>query len=131
MSPDDFEEFMKKIQQKINAQEEEIYSKKVIQEYRNPTHFGILKNPDRVGEFKGPCNDTMKFSLRLDKDLIVEAKFWTDGCGATLACGNKLSAMIIGRSIKDALSISDTKLRGVLDGLPPEHYHCASIYTIL
>ena len=68
MDEDDFSNFIKKIQDKINRYEEEIYSKKVIYEYNNPNNFGTIKNPDAKAETKGPCGDTMKIELKIEKN---------------------------------------------------------------
>ena len=129
MVDDDFAIMVKELQKKINRDEEEIYSKKVIEEYRNPNNFGVLKNPDAFGQVTGPCNDTMKISLRVKKGKIKKALFWTDGCGATIACGNMLMKMAKGKSLKEARFISKRDLINALDGLPKEHLHCANLAT--
>jgi len=123
----DFEGVVKELQQKIDRDEEETYSKKVIKEYRNPVNFGFTENPDATGQVKGPCNDTMRMDLRIKDNVIQDARFWTDGCGASLACGNMLTSMIKGKNIDEADSISSEQLLEVLDGLPEEHQHCAKL----
>jgi len=123
----DFEELIKDLQRKIEYEEEAIYSETVISEYRNPTNFGTIKNPDAVGEIKGPCGDSMKITFTIENGIIREACFWTDGCGATMASGNMLMKMITGKTIEEAYSISDDDLLKVLDGLPDEHLHCSKL----
>jgi nitrogen fixation NifU-like protein len=123
----DFEGVVKELQQKIDRDEEETYSKKVIEEYRNPSNFGFIENPDVTGQVKGPCGDTMRMYLRIKDNVIQEARFWTDGCGASLACGNMLTSMIKGKNIDEADNISSEQLLEVLDGLPDEHQHCAKL----
>jgi len=123
----DFEGVVKELQQNIDRDEEETYSKKVIREYRNPSNFGFIENPDVTGQVKGPCGDTMRMYLRIKDNVIQDARFWTDGCGASLACGNMLTSMIKGKNIDEADSISSEKLLEVLDGLPEEHQHCAKL----
>ena len=128
MSEDnDFEGVVKELQQKIDRDEEETYSKKVIKEYRNPVNFGFIENPDATGQVKGPCNDTMRIYLRIKSNMIQDACFWTDGCGASIACGNMLTSMIKGKNIDEANGISSEKLLEVLDSLPKEHQHCARL----
>jgi len=128
MSDDnDYESMVTELQRKIDRDEEKTYSKKVIREYRNPCNFGFIKNPDAIGRVKGPCNDTMKIFLRLKDNIILDARFWTDGCGASIACGNMLTSMIKGKSIDEADSISGKQLLDVLGGLPQEHTHCAHL----
>ena len=118
---------VKDLQRKIDRDEEETYSKKVIKEYRNPSNFGFIENPDATGQIKGPCNDTMRMDLKIKSNMIHDARFWTDGCGASLACGNMLTSMIKGKNIDEANSISSEQLLEVLDGLPKEHQHCARL----
>ena len=125
MGEDDFSNMIKKIQNKINKIEGEIYSEKVIYEYNNPNNFGTIKNPDAKAEIKGPCGDTMKIELKIENDTIKEARFWTDGCGATIACGNMLTKMIKGKSLSELKDIDHYDLLESLEGLPLEHTHCS------
>ena len=69
----------------------------------------------------------MRMDLRIKDNVIQDARFWTDGCGASLACGNMLTSMIKGKNIDEADSISSEQLLEVLDGLPEEHQHCAKL----
>ena len=130
MVEDKLEETIKELQKKIEYDEEKTYSKVVIREYRNPTNFGILKHPDADGSIKGPCGDTMKITLKIVNDKIQNARFWTDGCGGSLACGNMLTKMIKGKTPHEALEISQKDLINNLDGLPKEHSHCAKLSVI-
>jgi len=125
MTEDELENTIKELQKKIEYDEERKYSKKVIIEYRNPTNFGFLEHPDSIGVIKGPCGDTMKITLKMVNGKIQDARFWTDGCGATLACGNMLTKIIKGKTPYEALKISQDDLIKNLDGLPKEHTHCA------
>ena len=124
---DDFETLLEELQRKIEYEEEETYSKVVIREYRNPSNFGVIENPDALGEVKGPCGDTMKISLRIEDRKIRDACFWTDGCGATIACGSMLTKMIKGETIEEASAITSEKLINALGGLPEEHLHCSKL----
>jgi len=124
MSDDTFIKFLEELQRKIEYEEEQTYSKVVIREYRNPSNFGDIENPDAVGKIKGPCGDTMKISLKIEKGSIKDACFWTDGCGATIACGSMLTKIIKGKTLRDANEISITQLLEALEGLPIEHHHC-------
>ncbi|KYK25341.1 iron-sulfur cluster assembly scaffold protein [Thermoplasmatales archaeon SM1-50] len=125
MVEDNLEVTIKELQKKIDHDEEQAYSKTVIREYRNPTNFGVLKHPDAVGVIKGSCGDTLKIYLKIRKGKITDARFWTDGCGATLASGNMLLRMIKGKTLQEANTITNTKLIEALERLPQEHYHCA------
>lgn len=120
----DFEKMVKDLQSKIEQDEEKDYSKTVINEYRNPNNFGDIEDPDAFGEIKGPCGDTMKISLRIEDGKIINACFWTDGCGASIACGSMLTKMITGKTVETALDITSEQLTDTLGGLPKEHLHC-------
>jgi len=124
---DDFLKMLEELQRKIEYDEEQTYSKVVIKEYRTPSNFGVLDNPDAFGEVKGPCGDTMKISLKTEKGRIRDACFWTDGCGATIACGSMLTKMVKGKTIGEAADITTERLINVLEGLPEEHLHCSKL----
>jgi len=121
----EFEDVIKDIQRRIDEDEEALYSKKVVEEYRNPQHIGFFKNPDAHGKLKGSCGDTMQFDLKIQNDRIVDARFFTDGCGPSIACGSMLSKMIIGKLLDEVVTISSDDVYNALDGLPKENEHCA------
>jgi nitrogen fixation NifU-like protein len=125
MFEDDFVKMVKQLQKKIEYDEEQTYSKVVIKEYRNPINFGVLEHPNAVGVIKGSCNDTMKITLKIENGKIKDARFWTDGCGATLAAGNMLIKMVKGKTLQEANNVNPKKLIDTLEGLPKEHIHCA------
>ena len=127
MNDDHFEKLLEELQRKIEYDEEETYSKVVIREYRNPSNFGVIENPDALGEVKGPCGDTMRISLRIEDRKIKDACFWTDGCGATIACGSMLTKMIKGENLEEAADITSERLIDALEGLPEEHIHCSKL----
>jgi len=127
MVEDELVKTIKDIQEKIDYDEEQTYSKVVIREYRNPINFGVLEHSDAVGMIKGTCGDTMKITLKVVNGKIQDARFWTDGCGGSLACGNMLTKMIKGKTPHEALEISQKDLINKLDGLPKEHSHCAKL----
>jgi len=130
MTEDDLLKIIKELQKKIEYDEKKTYSKVVIREYRNPTNFGVINHPDADGVIKGPCGDTMKITIKIENGKIQDARFWTDGCGATLACGNMLTKIIKGKTRREALRISEKDLINNLDGLPKEHSHCAKLAVI-
>jgi len=126
-SDEDFEEMVKDLQHKIDRNEEKTYSKVVIKEYRNPTNFGFIKNSDAIGQIKGPCGDTVRIYLKIEGNMIQDCSFWTDGCGASIACGNMLTKIIKGKTIENALKIKSDELINVLGGLPKENLHCSDL----
>ena len=127
LTDNDIVDLIEELQRKIEREEEGKYSKVVIHEYRNPSNFGVLDDPNAVGMIKGPCGDTMKITLDIKNGRILEVCFWTDSCGATIACGSMLTKMIKGKTAEEANNISNKKLIESLGGLPEEHQHCATL----
>ena len=125
MSEDDFKKFTKDLQNKLERNESKKYSKIVTNEYRNPRNFGRLNNPDAVGKIKGPCGDTMTIYLNIENEKIKKCSFWTDGCGATIACGSMLTKMIKGKTLTELKELTCFDLLTSLEGLPLEHTHCS------
>ena len=123
----DLEGWVKDLQKRIEKEEEQTYSKTVIEEYRNPINFGTMNKPDAYAEIIGPCKDTMKIYLKIKNNIITKGVFWTDGCGATIAAGNKLIKISLGKNIDTVSKISNKDLIESLDGLPDEHLHCAKL----
>ncbi|MBN1280500.1 MAG: iron-sulfur cluster assembly scaffold protein [Candidatus Thermoplasmatota archaeon] len=121
---DEFDTMLKDLQNTIEEDERQTYSPVVLREYRNPTYFGVLQHPDSVGEIKGPCGDTMRITVNIRDGKIQDARFWTDGCGATLASGNMLLKMIKGKTLQQATAVTPQQLLDALEGLPSEHIHC-------
>ena len=126
----ELDELVESIMAVLEMEDSKIYSKEVIDEFRNPENVGTVSNPDGVGIADGLCNDTMEITLRMDGDTIVECMFFTDGCGATIACGGKLTKMVKGATVEKALEICPEDLAAILGGLPEEHKHCASLAVI-
>jgi nitrogen fixation NifU-like protein len=124
---EDFKKMVNNLQKKIDREEENIYSKNVLKEYRNPTNFGYIENPDATGFIKGPCGDTIKIDLMINNNKIINALFWTDGCGASIACGNMLTKIIKGITIEQAMKITNDQLTSILGGLPKENLHCSKL----
>ena len=129
MEKDTFDEFVEQLQRNIEKKEEKTYSREVIKQYRNPKNFRSIENPNTIGEIKGPCGDTMRIMLKIKDEIITDASFWTNGCGASIACGNKLTSMIIDKKINFAEKITEIELEKKLQGLPEEHKHCALLAT--
>jgi nitrogen fixation NifU-like protein len=118
---------VEEIQRQIIEDEQATYSQKVIEEYYNPKNLGRMSDPDAVGIVQGWCGDTMEIYLRMNSSRIEEATFVTDGCGPTVACGSKLTAMIREVSLDEARQIEQADLVAALDGLPEESLHCAEL----
>ena len=103
-----------------------LYSDKVLDHFSNPRNVGELENADGVGEVgNAKCGDIMKMYLKIDDGIISDVKFKTFGCGAAIATSSMATEMIKGKSIDDALQLSNKAVIEALDGLPPAKIHCS------
>jgi nitrogen fixation NifU-like protein len=123
----DFERWVAALQQALLERERELFSETVLQEARQPQNLGVMLDADGHAHLLGPCGDTMEIFVRLQNSRIETVAFMTDGCGPTVACGSMLTRMARGRSVEEAADIQAADLILALDGLPPEHIHCATL----
>ena len=102
------------------------YSEKVMEHFRNPRNVGEIENPDGIGHVGNPvCGDIMELYIKVKDGNIVDAKFKTFGCGAAIATSSMVTEMVKGKSIEEALKISNKAVVEALDGLPPVKMHCS------
>jgi nitrogen fixation NifU-like protein len=105
-----------------------MYSKKVMDHFTNPRNVGELADADGIGEMGNPvCGDAMKIFIKVKDDTIVDAKFQTFGCGASIAVSSMVTEMVKGKTIDEALKISKQTVSEALDGLPPQKMHCSNL----
>jgi nitrogen fixation NifU-like protein len=123
----DFERWVAALQEAILERERALFSARVLAEARQPQNMGVMNEFDGYGLVLGPCGDTMEIFLGLNGGRIEKAAFMTDGCGPTVACGSVLTQMVQGQSLAEAAAIEAAELILALDGLPPEHVHCATL----
>lgn len=103
-----------------------LYSKKVMEHFKNPKNVGNMENPDGVGRVGNPvCGDIMELYIRVNNGTITDAKFKTFGCGAAIATSSMVTEMVKGKTIEEALAISNRTVAEALDGLPPVKMHCS------
>jgi nitrogen fixation NifU-like protein len=121
----EFEDSFKELEEAVMADMRSIYSEKVIDHFLNPRNLGQIETPDGFGRVTGPCGDTMEIYLRVRGDRIINATFWTDGCGPSIACGSMVTELIKGKSITEALRVTQDEILNSLGGLPEESLHCA------
>jgi nitrogen fixation NifU-like protein len=104
----------------------EPYSDKVMDHFRNPRNVGVIEDADGVGKEGNPmCGDIMEIFIKVSDDTIVDAKFRTFGCGAAIATSSMMTEMIKGKTVDEALSISNRAVADALDGLPAKKMHCS------
>lgn len=102
------------------------YSEKVIEHYTSPRNVGKIEDASGVGEVGNPvCGDIMKMFIKVEKNIIVDAKFKTFGCGAAIATSSISTEMIKGKTIEEALKLKNTDVVNELGGLPPVKLHCS------
>jgi nitrogen fixation NifU-like protein len=105
-----------------------MYSERVMDHFRNPRHVGEIENPDGVGEVGNPvCGDMMSFSIKVRDGVLEDVKFKTFGCGAAIAVSSMVSDMAIGKTIEEALKITNADVASELGGLPPNKLHCSNL----
>ncbi len=103
-----------------------LYSEKVMQHFTNPCNVGEIENADGVGEVgNAKCGDIMKMYLKVDNGVITDVKFKTFGCGAAIATSSIATEMIFGKTIDEALTITNKSVVEALEGLPPSKVHCS------
>ena len=102
------------------------YSEKVMDHFMNPRNVGEIENASGVGQVGNmKCGDIMKVYLQIEDDKIVDAKFKTFGCGAAVATSSMATELVKGKSIYEALQVTNKAVMEALDGLPPVKVHCS------
>ena len=102
------------------------YSDKVMGHFMHPRNVGEIEDASATGTVgNAKCGDIMKVYLKIENDVIVDAKFKTFGCGSAIATSSMATEMIIGKSIDDALNLTNKAVAEALDGLPPVKMHCS------
>ena len=103
-----------------------MYSEKVLEHFKNPRNVGEIENADGIGEVGNPkCGDIMKMYLKIEEDTIADVKFKTFGCGSAIASSSMATELIKGKTIKEAMKITNKAVAEALDGLPPIKMHCS------
>lgn len=102
------------------------YTEKVMDHYENPRNVGVVENANGVGVVGNPaCGDVMKLTVRVEDNKIVDAKFKTFGCGAAIATSSMVTEMVKGKTVDEALEISNKTVADALGGLPKVKMHCS------
>jgi nitrogen fixation NifU-like protein len=103
-----------------------VYSEKVMEHFKNPRNVGEIENPDGVGHVGNPvCGDIMELYIKVQDNIITDAKFKTFGCGAAIATSSMVTELVKGKTIDEALKISNHAVAEALGGLPPIKMHCS------
>lgn len=103
-----------------------MYNEKVMEAFKNPKNVGEIENYDGIGTVgNATCGDIMQITIKVENDIIVDAKFKTFGCAAAVATSSTATDMIIGMTIDDALKVTNKKVIEYLGGLPSQKIHCS------
>ena len=102
------------------------YSEKVMDHFKNPRNVGEIPDADGIGHIGNPvCGDIMELYIKVKDNVISDVKFKTFGCGAAIATSSMITELVKGKSLEEALNISNRAVVEALDGLPPAKLHCS------
>lgn len=103
-----------------------LYTETVMDHFKNPRNAGTIENADGVGEVgNAKCGDIMKIYLKIEDNIITDVKFETFGCGSAIASSSMATEMIKGKSVEDALKLTNKEVVTALGGLPTHKLHCS------
>jgi len=103
-----------------------LYSEKVMDHFKNPRNVGEIENPSGVGQVgNAKCGDIMKIYLQVEDNIITDVKFETFGCGSAIASSSMATEMIKGKTVEEALALTNRDVVTALDGLPTHKIHCS------
>ena len=105
-----------------------MYSEKVMDQFSNPRNVGQIDNANAVGEVgNAKCGDIMRIYLKVEDQVIKDVKFKTFGCGAAIATSSMVTEMVMGKTLEEALKVTNQAVAEALDGLPPVKMHCSNL----
>lgn len=105
-----------------------IYSEKVMEHFQNPRNVGVIEDADGVGKVGNPvCGDMMEFYIKVKDNRIADVKFKTFGCGAAIAVSSMVSEMAMGKTLDEAMKITNDDVAEELGGLPKNKLHCSNL----
>ena len=121
----EFDKRFQDLKRYIMAEMRSVYSEETIDHFLNPRNLGQIPSPDGFARITGLCGDTMEIRLKVSDDRIVNVSFWTDGCGTTVASGSMVTELARGKTILEAMQITQDDVERALGGFPDDSRHCA------
>ena len=122
---DKFEESVKDLEQSILEDMKTLHSEKTIEHFLNPRNLGRITTPDGFASVTDAHGHTMEISLKVKDGKVMNASFWTDGCGCSIASGSVVTELAKGKGVLDARKIRQQDIVNALGGLPADDLHCA------
>lgn len=105
-----------------------MYNETVMEHFKNPRNVGEIPDADGIGEVGNPaCGDIMAFYIKVNNDRLEDVKFKTFGCGAAIAVSSMVSEMAIGKTLDEAMKITNKSVIEALEGLPKKKHHCSNL----
>jgi nitrogen fixation NifU-like protein len=120
-----FDDPFKGLEQSVIEDMKKVYSENTIDYFLNPRNLGEIPAPDGLGRIVGSCGDTMEIYLKVKDGRVMNASFWTDGCGPSIASGSMVTELAKGKSVSEAQKITQQDILDALGGLPEDSLHCA------
>lgn len=105
-----------------------MYSEKVMDHFRNPRNVGVIEDADGVGKVGNPvCGDIMEMTIKVENNHLADVKFRTFGCGSAIATSSITTELVKGKTLEEALALTNKSVAEALDGLPPNKMHCSNL----
>lgn len=115
------------LEDEIMAEMRKAFSETAIEHAMNPRNVGSVPDADAYASLLGPCGDNMEIWLKISGDRVIDATFWTDGCGSAIAYGSMVTELAKGKTLREALALSAEVIVRNLGGLPEDSLHCAGL----
>lgn len=122
---EEFDDSFKELEQSVMEDMKRVYSENTIDHFLNPRNLGEIPAPDGFGTITGPHGNTMEIYLNVRDGTVINASFWTDGCGCSIASGSMVTELAKGKSVLEAQKITQQDILDALGGLPEYDIHCA------
>jgi nitrogen fixation NifU-like protein len=124
---EELERFVEELKSQISQKMRSAYGRGVFDRWMKPLHMGSMEHPDAHGSSASVCGDLMEIFLKLESGRVIEAKFRTNGCGASVACGSFAAELAVGKTVHELLEIKGETILDKMGGLPPQERHCADL----
>jgi len=121
----EFDDSFKELEQSVMEDMRKVYSEKTIDHFLNPRNLGKIPAPDGFASMTGLHGNTMQIYLRIKDSKVMNASFWTDGCGCSIASGSTVTDLAKGKTALEAQKITQQDILDALEGLPEADLHCA------